>query len=342
MKVVFDKENAISFFKNLDDYEIGDDVLKLLKRQVDLQFNFDLDDIGEELELQILEFEEFGGRKENNLSISYNKNKGPEIFCVEHIENNDDILLLKNISEKIKNAHRVLVGGIGDEITVLRKLFLNETDVSVQENIEIGSDDFKKWEDIEVFNRPFSSIVIVDRYLFKGPEIGGNYGLIDFNLSKILGVLYKNQSQRTILTFIYQINTSVSKTSIKYDEGPDLEKLRLKIKKGVKMYNKYCPIPIICFVAVPYGKIDDEHDRHIITNYLRIKSGDTLVYFNSSNEIVTKSNEFDIYSLARKKYRDTAQSLIKKLQEITKNVIDEHINGCKVPAGLTEKDIINF
>jgi hypothetical protein len=342
MKVIFDEKNAVSFFKQIDQSIIGDDILKLLKRQVNLQFNFDLDEVGEELEFQILEFEEAGGRKENNLSIVYNKNKKDVVFCLNDIDCNNDVLLLENISTKVKEAYKVLIGEVGEEIEVLSDLFLNINDVSVQENIEIGSKDFKSWEDIGIFNRPFSSIVIVDRYMFKGPEIGGNYGLFEYNLKKIIGALFKNQSQKTNLTFIYQINPFVSRTNQNYDEGPDIIKLKQKVKNAVKSLNRHCPEPNINFIAVPKGKISDDHDRHIITNYLRIKSGDTLVYFDSQGDIITHSNEFDIYSMARKKYRDTTISLVGKLNIIVNETLNQFGNRCLLSDPEKIKNIINF
>src|SRR5690606_8138147 len=145
---------------------------------------------------------------------------------------------------------------------------LNLTDLSVQENIQIGSNDFKSWNDIEIFNRPFSSMVIVDRYMFKGSEIGGNYGMFEFNLKMILGTFFKYQNQKPNLTFIYQINPFVPNTNPSFEDGPDIHLLKQKVKSAVKSINKYCPEPNINFIPVPKGKIEDEHDRHIITNYL--------------------------------------------------------------------------
>ncbi|WP_405570199.1 hypothetical protein [Winogradskyella sp. Asnod2-B02-A] len=343
MTVIFDEENAISFFKNLDNYEIGDDIHKLLKRQINLQFNFELDEIDEALELQILEFIETGGRKENELNIIFIKKIDlEETFCIDDINNNNNVYLLRTVTKKVKQANKVLIGEVGEEIEVLKKLFLNQTQVSIQENIRIGGAQFKSWDDIEIYNRPFSSIVIVDRYMFKGSTVGGNLGLFEFNLKKILGALFKNQTQRPSLTFIYQINPFVDKLSEKYDEGPDLQSLKQKIKSAVKSINKYCPEPNINFIPVPKGKIGDEHDRHIITNYLRIKSGDTLIYFNKNQEIITTSNEFDIYSLAQKQYRDSTQNLVTKLNEITNEVIQNFENRCLLSNPDKKENIINF
>jgi hypothetical protein len=343
MTVIFDKENAISFFKNIDSFEFGDDIHKLLKRQTNLQFNFDLDEIEEALELQILEFIETGGRKDNNLKILFKKKVEKKVpFCLNDITNNNDVYLLKSVTKKVKEANRVLIGELGEEIEVLKKLFLNLIDLSIQENIQIGSDEFTSWDDIEIFNRPFSSMIIVDRYMFKGPQIGGNLGLFEHNLKNILGVFFKNQTQRPNLTFIYQINPFVQKTNPHFDEGPDLQVLKQKVKNAVKKFNKYCLEPKINFIPVPKGTIEDEHDRHIITNYLRIKSGDTLVYFNSNKEVITKSNEFDIYSLARKKYRDTTKSLVDKLNNIVNEVLSKFEQRCLLNDPEEKENLINF
>jgi hypothetical protein len=335
MTVVFDKLNAISFFKQVSEYNIGEDIIKLLKRQLNLQFNFQLDDIDEALEFQILEFIETGGRTDAGLSIIFKDGKDyKEPFCFESLLNNNNIFLLEKITPKIKNSNKVLIGEIGEEIEVLKKLFLFENDSSLQENILIGSELFKSWEDIDKYQRPFSSIVIVDRYMFKGPELGGNIDLFEYNLKEILATLFKKINHRTNLTFIFQINPFALRTSQNFDEGPDLKKLKSKVKNAVKLHNKYCPEPIMNFIAVPKGKIDDEHDRFIITNYIRIKSGDSLVYFDSNNNIISKSNEFDIYSAARKQYRDSAKNLEVKLN----NIVNETLSKFKSRSLLNDDD----
>lgn len=331
MTVVFDKENAISFFKSIDNSEFGHEIMQLLKRQVNLQFNFELEDTDEMLELQILEFVETGGRKDNNLSIIFNNNEAYQSpFCVDQISNTSNVYLLNTISEKVKRAYKVLIGTVGDELDILSKLLLNQIDRSTHEQRIIGSDNFKDWSYIAEFIRPFSQVLIVDRFMFKGPEIGGNLGLFDYNIKVILQKLYANQMEKTDIVFVYQINPNVARTHSNYDEGPDLEKLGNKVKQAVKSVNRNCPKPNLTFIGVPKGRINDDHDRHIITNYIRIKSGDSLIYFNSTGKIETKSNEFDVYSLGRKQYRDTTKSLISKIKRIIHETLEKHSERCYV------------
>jgi hypothetical protein len=343
MTVVFDKLNAISFFKQIDECIIGDDIIKLLKRELNLQFNFQLDDKDEALELQITEFTEAGGRKDAGLSIVFKKEKDyKEPFCIESILNPNNVFLLESITPKIKKSNLVLIGEIGEEIEVLKKLFLCENSLSVHELVSIGSNSFESWKDIEKFNRPFTNIVIVDRYVFKGSETGGNIDLFEYNLKEILSTIFKSVNHKTNLTFIYQINPFVKDNSPSFDEGPDLKKLKSKIKNAVKLQNKYCPEPIMNFIAVPKGQIDDEHDRHIITNYLRIKSGDTLIYFDSNNKIITDSNEFDIYSSSRNQYRVSTKKLTIKLNEFVNETLSKFKTRSLLDDDDKYVDLINF
>lgn len=57
-----------------------------------------------------------------------------------------------------------------------------------------------------------------------------------------------------------------------------------------------------------------EHDRTILMNYKRIKSGDTFNYFKSDGTIQTKGREIQYLSLARRENYDLAQELLKDLQ----------------------------
>jgi hypothetical protein len=341
MRIVFDEQNAISFFKNLQSNEFSDNVLNLLKRQVNLKFNFTLDEISEPLEMQILEFEEVGGRKKNKLTIEYGKRNTEGEFCVSNIEKNNDIYLLESLSQKIQNANKVLCGVVGEEYSVLTKLFPDVEEMQLHEQRLIGNNKFQNWDDISDFVRPFTSMVIVDRYMFKGPEIGGNLGLFDYNLKILLGKFYENQKSKTNLTFIYQIDPFPKIVKYK-DEGPDLESLKRKVKNAVKSLNKNCPSPNINLIAVPKGKISDDHDRNIIIDYLRIKSGDTLVYFNSKGIKETNSNEFDVYSLARRQYRETTSSLLTKLKQIVNDTLHKFEGRCLVNVDGTADKIINL
>ena len=290
MRVVFDKENARSFFKQIDDHPNGRDVMTLLKRQLNLCFNFDLDEVDVDLSDQILEFHEVGGRKDDELTITHrvHKDRG-EDFCLKHIEKNSDVYLTSSATEKVKNANKVLIASEGEEFDTLLKLFPDTKEVQMHEDRVIGSKKFSDWSGIKPFVRPFSSMVIVDRFMFAGSSSeGNNYSLFEYNLKEFLGWMYKEQTQRTDLTFIYRIDPHNRNLS-KRDEGPDLAQLKSKIKAACKSKNKQCPEPRINLIAVMKDAIDDDHDRNIVTDYMRIKSGDTFIYFNSNKEKITDS-----------------------------------------------------
>lgn len=344
MTIVFDKENARSFFRQLNT-TLAEDIFRLLKRQLNIVFNFSREELesDEKLEMQIGEFHETGGRKKRSLTIEYlDKPLYEEVFCLHNVYNNNSVFLLEKITGKIKEAHKVLIGSVGEEIEVLSRLLVNVEDGETHDQRIIGSQNFKDWNAIEEFVRPFSTLIVVDRYMFKGPEIGGNLGLFDYNLKIFLQHMYKNQKQRTDIVFIYQIDDAPPKTRKNYDEGPDLQKLKNRILNAIKQVNKYCPKPRLTFIAVPKGKIEDDHDRHIITNYIRIKSGDSLVYFDSTGRQLTTSNEFDIYSLARKQYEETTYSLLDKLKVIVQSAIDNYAAKCELNGCVKSEEIISI
>lgn len=336
MVVYFDKENYINYLKNTFNSNVGRDTLRMIKNQLDVHLNFKLDELDE---YEIILHEEF----EEGVSIEFKITKGIDKIKrpldKDSFPFNNGIYLLNddiNIN-KIKALHSVLIGALNEEIETLEKLIINR-DYSFHCEKIIGSD-ITPEQHLNILNLPFSTLVVVDRYIFKGPEIGGNLGLYEYNLHKILKDMFTNKKGISKLIFVYQINIKEPKTSPRYDEGPDIEKLSAKIKKVV---NKFCPAPIILFIGVPAGYIDDEHDRYILSNYLRIKSGDCTVYFNSVGGIKTASQSADYYSLAFRQYRSFNTKLVTKINGICNDTLLKYKRFSKIPDGTETVQIINF
>lgn len=318
MVAYFDKANLVSFFKQLDEHPFGEDVLSILKKQLNLFFNFSSDSISEELEDQLSEFTEGVGRNRDELTIKFSEN---DIFSdrpVAAVSNANAIYLLDNIEQKLFNSHMYLMANVGDEINTLQKLIINEYDSSLHEQRTISKTDFNSWDKVIKYIRPFKSMVIVDRYMFSG-SAAGNLGMFEYNLKKFLAHSFEKMQGQPRLVFIFQI-----KTNREYPEmGPDAEGMISKIVKAVKSKNKKCKKPEVALVYVS-NTFSDEHDRSIITNYCRIKSGDTFVYFNSTNTIITKSSDLDFYSLGSLQYRNAAKSLKQKLSILIDEVVSRN------------------
>jgi len=308
MTIYFDKANFFSLITSIKNNPQEADVLRFIKRQVNVHFNFLIDELNEYESIIIEEFQD---------------------GVAEYVE-------------KIKRKHCVLIGNINEELSTLNKLIFDSDDYGFHTQKIIGPLRFDNWNRIEPYCLPFSTLLIVDRYMFKGHEEGGNLGLFDFNIAVILKKFYENKEGPSQLIFVYQTNPFVNSANTNFDRGPDIDVLKSKTKKAIKAANKHCPAPNIVFVGVPNGRIKDEHDRNIITNYMRLKSGDSLIYFKSDGSIITKSNDLDIYSMGKKEYRNSSDSLISKIRLYVIETIDTYPHYCSLESGLTKDDIIIF
>jgi mRNA-degrading endonuclease RelE of RelBE toxin-antitoxin system len=334
MVVYFDKENYLNYLKESRKTQIGLDTLRMIKNQLVVHLNFELNDLDEYEFILHQEFEE-------GVSVDFRLSKG--IDKITRPLNRDSfpskrgIYLLNEDVQGIKKLHNVLIGSVHEEIDVLKKLIIGE-DYSFHLEKRIGTEILPN-QHLDILSFPFSTLVIIDRYLFKGPIPGGNIDLYEYNLDKILKTIFREKRSNSRLIFVFQINIRVAKTDRNYDEGPDIDTLAAKIRKVV---HKHCPSPELFFIAVPQGYIDDEHDRWILSNYLRIKSGDSLIYFNSRDEITSDSKTVDFYSLARRDYRKVNKDILDKINDICDETLRAYPRFSKTPNDVANSGIINF
>jgi len=335
MIAYFDKANYIQYLKTVDDVNEGPDTLRMLKKQLSVHLNFKTEDLDEYEQILL---EEFQSGVSTHFKFTFGDDKIVRPIKKDNLPSKNGIYLLDDESVSfLKKQCIVVAGGVGEEIGALNTLIIN-IDYSFHAEKVIGKD-ITNTNHLNILGLPFSTLVVVDRYIFKGPEVGGNLGLYQYNLDIILKNAFINKQGHSRLIFIFQVNTKVPNTNPNYDEGPDFEKLAAKIKK---VTHKHCPAPELYFIGVPSGVIDDEHDRYIISNYLRIKSGDSLIYFDSSGVITTKSKTVDFYSLGNKNYRDVNDIILNKISQIIEETLDKHPRNSKVPQGTQSKEVINF
>lgn len=315
MVAYFDEANLVSFFKQIDEHQFGDDVLSILKKQLNLFFNFSLDSISEELEIQLSEFTEGTGRNRDELNIQFSENDIFESRPVTKVTNPNGVYLLDGIEPKLLNSNLYLMSNVGNEIATIQKLIIDEYDSSLHEQRSISETDFNSWDEVIKYIKPFNSMIIVDRFMFSGSAVAGNLGLFENNLKQFLAHSFEVMGGQPRLIFIFQIKPN----RVPAEMGPDSGEMIAKIVKAVKSKNKHCKRPEVALVYVS-NNIEDEHDRNIISNYFRVKSGDTFVYFNTASEIITQSSDLDFYSLGKLQYRKTTNNLKQKLSELIDEV----------------------
>ena len=301
MQLYIDKENLQSFINSSKD-PLYADCTKTMQRQLDISFNFSK----EELKTDEFLLKWFSVLTEgvNDTKKEFNEVKFPDRPLKSNSYNSFDINQLSAIylinDERIsalKDIGAILIGDIGEEIDVLKQLFLYQNDYIFDRELRIGSLEFSKWEHLEPFITPLTEIVVIDPYILKNSERENT--TIDENLIKWLNILCGKAKNKVNISIVY------STANLSYS----LEEVKKKIiqKLFETLGDKK---PNLTFIST-----FKEHDRSIITNYLRI-SGNTFNYWNERGQQITKGKEVTIKCLARKEYHLNMLEAIKDVQSI--------------------------
>ena len=302
MDLYIDKQNLISLIGSRSD-EMYEDCIKLLRKQLDIKFNFSKEDLRADETLMMWFRKNFTqgveGSKigfgdpfpekplKSNTTKTFNSHQLSSVYLLE----DEDVY-------KIKNTGSIMIGEVGEEIATLHKLFFLQGDYLFDKTWKIGADSFKKWTDLEAFSLPLTDLVIVDPYVLNSID--------DCNINLIPYLASLVSSTRSRINIIIYTN---KKDCLNYEDVEPLIKKEVKRVTGVKPN----------FTLVTYSEqrgvpSRGEHDRTILMNYKRIKSGDTFNYFEPDGSIKTKGRELHYLSLARRENYSLAQELIKDLQ----------------------------
>lgn len=322
MNLIIDKENWESLIQSRQsNIEFYDTCELLMKKQLDVKFNFLKSDVTDNLSKTILSrfLAGFGESKK----IEFGENKvplRPISFknCQEWGWNEYSSVFMisdENISN-FKKKKMVLMCEEGEELKTLRCLFCGEDD-SFDERINPSRMSLSSWKQIfetikpkesdTLFPLPCSDIVISDRYLFKNQK-----ELVEVNLCELLSCLTEcdtkdDRSKVNIVIF----------TIDEYLKKFDVDTAKKIINKAIeKSTGKKANITFV--TSHDSDKIN--HDRFIFTNYHKIESGDSFIYFDTSGKFISKGMGLHIYSLAKKENYDDMKATQKELNEIVETI----------------------
>ncbi len=149
---------------------------------------------------------------------------------------------------------------------------------------------FYGWEQLQDYLIPFSDVVLIDNYILSDPS------LIPSNIEKILIEL----DAATPVSYPLTIITFEGKSRLE-----DRKKMYEQILACKKKHQLHFDLQLV-FTT----RRMKEHDRNVITNYLRIKSGDSFNYFDSKGNIVTKGTEIEFQSLAEWRVRNAVEAIL--------------------------------
>jgi hypothetical protein len=309
MDIYIDEVNLESFISQKSN-PLFDDSLKLLKKQLDLRFNFSKDKLKENSNLtplipiltsglgntQITFNNDFPSRPlKSNSANDFDPNQLSAIYWVSD-----------NDCNKLIDSGSVILGELGQEINIINQLFFLQEDYLFEKKWRINGSGFTNWTDIQDYSLPLTDIIIVDNYILSSREIFAT------NLLNYLSVLMaKCQCKANVVIYVHPDRI----------DGDETEILK-GIKKCIKdSTGKKGSTTLI--------KTRKEHDRTILTNYKRIYSGDTFNFWDSAGTKITKGKEIIYSSNARSDNHKLFKDMIKDLQDIIdKN--PENISGDKV------------
>lgn len=310
MVAYFDLENLKSFLQQPKD-DFFHDCLKLIKKQLDLTFNFKKEDLkSSEAGLQLLKsLSEGVGEKE----IKYNEEKFPVRTLKSTTHNTfstEELLSVYFINDesidKLKNREELLIADIGEEMEMFKQLFLNNEDYKFEKKLLIGSE-FDAWEKLNSFYAPFIDLIIVDNYILS------DNSLLESNICELAkySLLPGVRKQVNIIVF-----TKDEKSLIDYSS------VKSKISKAVKAHCQDEPKLTII-------KHRKEHDRTVLKNHIRIYSGDSFNYFFQDGNKTTNGREISFSSIADKENYKLYLKLLDDLQNTIDNSIAANIIGDK-------------
>jgi len=279
--------------------------MEILRSDLDLYFNFKKEEIKKSLELQVwfmqLNLQGFGETIytfNNYFPIRPLKSNTVNTFKLDNLFS---IFLLNDSTiEKFKNTGCLIVGGLGEEINTINELcFHNGKKYTFTRELRIGENGFLEWNDLKVFVKPLTDILIIDPYIFKTSNEN-----IKKNLIEILKILSSKTTYKVKIVIVYK----------ELDNNLKLEDIKQLICSELKVILQKKP-------DVTFIKTYSEHDRTIITNYIRI-TGNTFNYWDESGKKINNGKDIVVRSLGDYEYYQNAFKAIDDIQQIVLKGVD--------------------
>lgn len=321
MRLYIDKANLISFLDSRRDVEYMDiyaDCERMIRRQLAVHYNFPKAQCNDDAKLQAWFL---------NATNGCGYNESPDVFANTEDaiypprplkgtfynqasrEQLSSVYLIDADVAAIQRTHTVLIGGLGQELFTLKRLFCRN-DYQYHKEYDLHDPhSFAGWAQLDIDGHimPTTDIIISDRYLFKDDNI------IRDNLSIFLRLFGQKKGSKINLVILTYPNGE--RDSIWLDRKNELLR-ELK-------YNKYCVVNISFILSY-----DCPHDRIIITNYRYFKSGTSYGYCDDSGNLKTSGDSLDVLSIADIEACLYAQRRINNIQIVLNKLISLNRNDC--------------
>tara|TARA_B100000674_G_C37966238_1_gene974710 strand:- start:453 stop:1448 length:996 start_codon:yes stop_codon:yes gene_type:complete len=300
MNLYIDKGNLLSLIQSRSE-SMYDDCVNLLKKQLNIYFNFSKNDLKEEDILMTWFVKNFGDGVGQATSLNWDADFPPRPLKSNSANGFNStqlssVFLLEDVDFiKLQKSETVLLGGVGEEISTLNQLFFFQKDYLFEKKWRIGDNEFERWSDLKSFSLPLTEILIIDPYILKNKDTDTD--TVDINFIEFLGVLAERSNGKINIIVVTQ------------PDNMDWDYKELKEKVTAKLIAKTGKKPNVTLI-----KTKREHDRTILTNYKRIYSGDTFNFWNKRGVKITKGREIMYASLGNIENHSMAIKLIEDVQ----------------------------
>lgn len=260
MKLYIDKENLISLMNSRNQSEFFE-CSNLVRKNLAVQYNFKKDELKSDA-LLMAWFSSYGdGVKGEQSFIEREEDMLPPRPLKSNFYNTENSCWLKSIyflddthiCNIIKEKSCIIIGGIGDELKILKSLILEDT--------ECRTATIDSWSSY-LPNLPLTDIIISDNHYFKSIE---TYKANNNELLQFLSSIPHNSP----------VNVVIITKEKEQDPNIDLETEKDEIKKMVKKQSGSNKSSVTILTTYK------NHDRTLITNYYRVKNGSSF-FLNDS------------------------------------------------------------
>jgi len=297
MKLYIDIDNVISLMKSQGLPEFSD-CANLIRKHFDVQYNFPKEKLKSDSLLQAW-FSTYGqGVTGEQKFVSNELEIFPERPIKSNFYNVSDYKLVSSIyllddghmCDVIKEKSCVLIGKIGEELNLISKLVMDDTEVPA---VTIPS-----WGNY-LPTLPLTDIIISDNHYFKDELVYRNN---DNEIINYLASIPKNSP----------VNIIIITKEGEVDNRIDLVSEQIKLKELVKKKSNSSKSTVTIITTFK------SHDRSLITNYYRVKHGSC---FHLKDNGIKEDVMTEVKTHALRNNEENTKYLLDVFQQIASNPV---------------------
>lgn len=306
MDLIIDKANLKSFLTDNRKNDVGE-CIRLIKQGINVIFNFDKDEIQNSSDREIISslllmFAEGVGdtnRPKWEKQVDSANIKSNFANTLQPSQKRNVYLLDSDAVNKVKEKGAILIGGVGDEVTILSSIILKDTE---KQAVEIAS-----WEDY-CPKLPITDIIICDNHFYNNKTV---FEANEYSLIKAMCVLPKQSP----------VNCVVIVKKGEVDNNIDLSQEAERLKQLLKKLTDSTKSMVT--IVLTYKT----HDRNVITNYYRLKCG---TCFHLKKNGVKGDVTAEIKTHANRNNENISLKLLKEYQDVVSQGNASTIYGDRV------------